>query len=118
MIEARSDRLRLGQLDSEKVYARARARIRSVGPDKSPDCRHPRRTPVGRKAQRIDLDLLTPPMKAFPDEPDQGGTKGHIAIAPADDAGEVDVKALEDWASSRETGRVHSLTQILLDAVV
>ncbi len=74
--------------------------------------------PVGRKAQGIDLDLLTPPLQPFFDEPDRGGTEGHVAIAPADDAGEVDAKALEDWASFRETGQVHRFTQILLDAVV
>ena len=74
--------------------------------------------PVGRKAQGIDLDLLTPPLRAFFDEPDQGGTKGHVAIAPADHAGEVDAKALEEWASFRKTGQIHPFTQILLDAVV
>jgi hypothetical protein len=64
------------------------------------------------------LDLLVRPLKAFFDKPEQGGSEGHVAIAPADHAGEVDAKALEDWASFRKTGQVHPLTQVLLDAVV
>jgi hypothetical protein len=74
--------------------------------------------PVGCKAQGIDLDRLVPPLHAFFDEPDEGGTKGHVAIAPADTTGEVDAKALEDWASIRRTEQVHHFTQVLLDAVV
>ena len=72
----------------------------------------------GYKAQRIDLDLLASPLKPFFDQPAQGGTEGHVAIAPADPAGEVDMKALEEWAAFRNTGRLHQFTQILLDAVV
>jgi hypothetical protein len=73
---------------------------------------------AGKKAQGIDLDKLRPPLKAFADEPDRGGTPGHIAIAPADDNGDVDLQKLEAWASFRQSGRIHELTQILLDAVV
>jgi hypothetical protein len=74
--------------------------------------------PVDRKAQGIDLDLLAFPLKPFPDEVDKGGTEGHIAIAPADPDGEVDVRALEEWASFRGTGQTNPLTQALFDAVV
>lgn len=74
--------------------------------------------PAGRKAQGVDLDMLVPPLKAFFDDPDQGGIEGHVAIAPADRAGEPDAGALENWASFRRTGRVHPFSQILLDAVV
>ena len=74
--------------------------------------------PVGRKVQGIELDLLELPLKAFPDEPNQGGTPGHVAIAPADTEGEVDLTTLEEWASSRETDDFHPFTQALLKAVV
>ena len=74
--------------------------------------------PPGKKAQGIDIDKLKPPLKAIPDDMNQGGTAGHFAIAPVDKMGEVDVKKLEAWALSRGTGQTHQLTQILLDAVV
>jgi hypothetical protein len=74
--------------------------------------------PPGRKAQGIDLSLLRPPLRAFLDRPEQGGTPGHVAIAPVDDVGEVDIDELGHWASFRKSGHVHPLTQILLDAVV
>lgn len=62
--------------------------------------------------------MLSPPLKPIPDDPDQGGTAGHFAIAPVDQAGEVDQISLEEWASYRKTGQTHLFTQILLDAVV
>jgi hypothetical protein len=74
--------------------------------------------PPGRKAQGIDLNKLKPPLKAFPDDPEQGGAAGHIAIAPANEAGDVDVKSLEAWAAARSSGQTHEFTQILFDAVV
>jgi hypothetical protein len=74
--------------------------------------------PPGRKAQGIDVDRLKPPLRGFPDDVKQGGTPGHVAIAPADEKGEVDVQNLEAWAMSRGTGQTHEFTQILLDAVV
>jgi hypothetical protein len=64
------------------------------------------------------MDLLAPPLRAFFDDPAQGGTDGHVALAPANQAGEADVQALEEWASFRKTGQVHKFTQMLLDAVV
>lgn len=76
------------------------------------------RVPPGRKVQGVDLRLLRPPLRAFPDRPEQGGAPGHIAIAPVDESGRVDMDGLEHWASFRKTGQVHPLTQILLDAVV
>lgn len=74
--------------------------------------------PPGRKAQGIDIDSLKPPLKAILDDTKQGGTPGHVAIAPVDENGEVDFKRLESWAMSRGTGQTHELTQSLLDAVV
>jgi hypothetical protein len=74
--------------------------------------------PPRRKAQGIDTDKLKPPLKAIADDPTQGGTPGHFAIAPVDEVGEVDSKWLDAWAMSRGTGQTHELTQLLLDAVV
>lgn len=74
--------------------------------------------PKGSKAQGIDVDLLRPPLKAFPDDPSQGGSSDHFAIAPADESAEVDIQALDEWASHRTTGSVHLLTQLLFDSVV
>lgn len=74
--------------------------------------------PPGRKAQGIETDQLKPPLQAIADDTTQGGTAGHIAIAPIDAMGEVDVTQLAEWAMSRGTGRTHKFTQLLLDAVV
>jgi hypothetical protein len=74
--------------------------------------------PVGRKAQGIDIDKLKLPLRAFPDDPKQGGTPGHFAIAPVDEMGVVAIEQLEAWAMSRGTGKTYEFTQILLDAVV
>jgi hypothetical protein len=74
--------------------------------------------PPGRKAQGIDTVKLTGPLKAIPDDTDQGGIGGHYSIAPVDELGSVDSAKLEDWATSRGTGQIHELTQLLLNAVV
>jgi hypothetical protein len=74
--------------------------------------------PPGKKAQGIETELLRLPLKAFPDDPDHGGSPDHFAIAPVDENGEVDVSGLVDWASYRRSGNTHRLTQLLLDAVV
>jgi hypothetical protein len=87
-------------------------------PGQKPGLSASRSIPPGRKAQGIDLDRLRPPLRAFPDEVDLGGSSGHIAIAPADEVGEVDTTMLEIWALTRDTGQAHELTQILLNAVV
>lgn len=73
--------------------------------------------PTGRKAQGIDLDLLAYPLRAFCDVPEKGGTPGHVAIAPIEAGGEIDIARLEEWASMRGTGKIHAFTQNLLDAV-
>jgi hypothetical protein len=70
------------------------------------------------KSQCIDLDRLTAPLAAIPDDPSKGGTSGHIAIAPVDLDGKIDLGLLHQWAASRGTSRTHVLTQILLDAIV
>ncbi len=69
------------------------------------------------KVQQIDLDLLQSPLKPFSDDPMQGGTIGHVAIAPGDEQGNVDQKLLEEWAACRRTGTCHTFTQFVLDAV-
>jgi len=72
----------------------------------------------GRKAQGVDTDKLKLPLRAFPDDVDQGGTPGHFAVVPVDESGEIDLRGLEAWANLRGTGQIHEFTQILLDAVV
>ncbi|MGB6044238.1 MAG: hypothetical protein WBF93_13855 [Pirellulales bacterium] len=74
--------------------------------------------PLGRKAQAVDLSLLLRPLRAFPDDPEQGGTPGHVAIAPANPSDEVVMDALNAWALFRGSEQTHPYTQILLDAVV
>jgi hypothetical protein len=72
----------------------------------------------GKKAQGIDTEKIKPPLKAIADNVEQGGEAGHFAIVPIDQDGEVDADLLEAWSKLRETGHMHELTQILLDAVV
>ena len=74
--------------------------------------------PLGKKAQGIDITMLKALLKAIPDDAALGGVSGHLAIAPVDDKGEVDIRRLEDWAMARGTGRTHELTQLLFNAVV
>jgi hypothetical protein len=74
--------------------------------------------PPGRKAQVIDIGKLNAPLRAIPDDVEQGGTPGHFAIAPVDEMGNVDLRRLEEWAMSRGTGQTDELTQLLLNAVV
>ena len=72
----------------------------------------------GRKSQLVELDLLAAPLSAIADDPSKGGTPGHIAIAPVDRDGRIDQSLLDEWAATRATGQTHSMTQILLDAIV
>ncbi len=77
------------------------------------------RIPAGKKAHGIDSDMLALPLKAIPDDEQQGGTPGHFAITPVDgSSGEVDIQRLEEWAKSRGSGVTHEFTQNVLDAVV
>ena len=71
-----------------------------------------------RKAQKLDLARLKPPLQGFPDDPALGGTPGHVSIAPADAAGKVDQTLLDKWAAARGMEQTHPLTQIVLDAVI
>src|SRR5579871_4606841 len=71
----------------------------------------------GEKAQKIDIALLRPPLRAIADDPAKG-TPGHVAIVPVNEGGEVDEQLLGEWAAARDAGLVHPLTQILLDATV
>lgn len=88
------------------------------GPGRKPGLSASVAIPHGKKAQGIDTDKLKPPLQAFADDPDQGGTPGNFAIAPADARGDVDVESLMGWAMSRNTGQTHEFTQIALDAVI
>ena len=72
----------------------------------------------GVKAHKLDLNLLKPPLQAFPDDSIQGGNPGHVAIAPVTPEGNIDQSLLENWASCRRTGVVHILTQVILDCIV
>ena len=72
----------------------------------------------GEIGQGINLSLLRPPLAAIADDPEMGGTPGHVSIAPVNSAGEVDQQLLEEWAASRDTGAPHALTQLVLDAIV
>lgn len=70
------------------------------------------------KVQVIDLTLLQSPLRAFDDDPTEGGTAGHVSIVPVDSAGEVDQALLEEWARSRGSSPAHRLTELVLAAVV
>lgn len=75
------------------------------------------------RVQVIDLDLLELPLCGLPDCVEEGGTPGHVAIAPVTENGDVDMPRLQDWAQSREKtrddpGYTHELTQLVLDAVI
>jgi hypothetical protein len=73
----------------------------------------------GEKAQVFDLDLLKPPLQAFPDDPTlEGGEEDHVSIAPATSEGELDEKLLKDWSAARGTGQTHWLTDLLRHAQV
>jgi hypothetical protein len=65
---------------------------------------------------RPGKDTIAAP--GVPDDPAQGGQPGHGVIAPLDGRGKVDQAMLDEWASSRGSGRRHPLTQAVLDAIV
>jgi hypothetical protein len=72
----------------------------------------------GEKGQEIDLALLRFPLPAIADNPEEGGTPGHVTIVPVNEAGEIGQPLLEEWAASRDTDVQHPLTRILLEAIV
>jgi len=72
----------------------------------------------GDKVQVLDLSLLQGPLRAFADDPSEGGTPGHVTIAPVDANGNIDQALLEEWADARATGATHPLTDLVLAAVV
>jgi hypothetical protein len=74
-----------------------------------------------KKAQKLDLSKLQPPLAYFPDDPMvEGGRIGHGVIAPVSENGGVDVAALAEWASCRQSqgDTPHLLTQLVIDAIV
>ncbi|SRR5208337_3306226 len=75
--------------------------------------------PPGGKAQVIDLDLLQLPLRGLEDQPLlEGGSEGHVSIAPMTPDGRVDQVLLEEWATTRGTDQVHWLTEIVKQALV
>jgi hypothetical protein len=66
----------------------------------------------------INLSLLSHPLRAFADDPGSPGRPGHLAIAPVDHDGSVDVEKLREWIKSRETDLNHPFTQQILEAVI
>jgi len=64
-------------------------------------------TPPGGKAQIIDVSKLNQ-LSALPDAP----PPGHVSITPGDQA------LIDEWAATRGTDTVHSLTQELMDAII
>jgi hypothetical protein len=73
----------------------------------------------GDKAQCLDIELLAPPLQAFPDDLATGyGTEGHLSIAPVTADGTVDLILLEEWAATRGSGACHPLTDLVKGALV
>ena len=72
----------------------------------------------GGKAQEIDLELLQPLLRGFPDQKDQDGIPGHVSIAPATPDGILDYSRLKLWAATRRTGVRDPVTNDLLGAIV
>src|SRR5437879_4574003 len=66
-----------------------------------------------KKALKLDLSRLKPPLAYFPDDPSNGGRRGHGVIAPTDANGQLDQASLDEWASKRASqGDIpHPLTQ-------
>ena len=62
----------------------------------------------GAKAQGIDLDEIDEPLRPFPDDSSlEGGVVGHLSLAPVTAEGQIDQILLNEWADTRQTGRVH-----------
>src|SRR5947209_19068975 len=87
-----------GNLTSDNFTPRA-GKDTVARPGQKPGLSASHTVPPGRKVQGIDLGKLKPPLRALPDDTGEGGTPGHVSIAPVDDTGEVDMKLLDDWAS-------------------
>lgn len=72
-----------------------------------------------KKAQKLDVSRLRPPLAYVADDVTKGGIPGHGVIVPVDADGNVDQTALDEWASHREqqTDVPHPFTQIVIDAI-
>jgi hypothetical protein len=46
------------------------------------------------------------------------GDDGHVSIVPVNPAGELDMIKLEEWAATRGSATPHSLTILVLKAIV
>jgi hypothetical protein len=69
--------------------------------------------PPGGKAQKIDLTKLKEPLVGVPDGPPEG----HVSIRPGEEVRPEMLKALNEWAQTRQEG-THPFTQCLLEACV
>ena len=68
---------------------------------------------VGKRAQKIDLTKLDASvLGCFEDE------AGHVSIVPIDEAGNLDMMKLTEWAATRGTAAPHPLTTMVVNAIV
>jgi hypothetical protein len=67
----------------------------------------------GKKGQKIDLAKLDPVLLGCFQDDD-----GHVAIVPVDANGELDMMKLAAWANTRGADSSHSLTTMVLEAIV
>ena len=68
---------------------------------------------IGKRAQKIDLARLDPAVLAcFQDE------RGHVSIVPIDQAGNLDMIRLTEWAATRGSPTPHPFTIMVVKAIV
>jgi hypothetical protein len=73
----------------------------------------------GEKAQILDLDLLGGPLRAYDDQPGlEGAIEGHVSIAPALPDGTINYELLAEWSATRNSGKVHPLTELIKNTLV
>jgi hypothetical protein len=70
------------------------------------------------KVQVLEADDLPPTLRAFPDDPSQGGVDGHYAIAPVDAMGSIDQARLSEWASRRESPEPDPLVESVRQSIL
>jgi hypothetical protein len=68
---------------------------------------------IGKRGQKIDLAKLDPAvLGCFQDE------HGHVSIVPVDQAGQLDMIKLAEWAATRGTTTPHPFTTVVVKAIV
>lgn len=69
--------------------------------------------PAGGKGQKIDLAKLdSTRLGCFQDE------HGHVSIVPVNQAGDLDMIKLAEWAATRGSSLLHPFTAIVVKAIV